>query len=64
MFNWNEIWQHMGVPAQVVAGLLILMGVASLTVFVERLLMLGRSRRGSRRFAARVGDGIAPGTVA
>jgi len=64
VFNWNEIWQHMGVPAQVVAGLLILMGVASLTVFVERLLMLGRSRRASRRFATRVGDGIVPSTVA
>src|SRR5262245_17064684 len=51
-------------PALVVAGLLILMGVASLTVFVERLLTLRRSRRVSRSFAARVGDGIVPSTVA
>ena len=34
MFNWNEIWLHMGAPALVVAGVLLLMGVASLTVFV------------------------------
>jgi biopolymer transport protein ExbB len=64
MFNWNELWQHMGVPALVVAGFLLAMGIASLTVFVERLLMLHRSRRASRRFADRVGDGIAPSSVA
>jgi biopolymer transport protein ExbB len=64
VFNWNEIWQHMSGPALVVAGLLILMGLASLTVFVERLLTLRRSRRISRRFAARAGDGIIPSTVA
>jgi biopolymer transport protein ExbB len=64
MFNWNEIWQHMGAPALVVAGLLLLMGVASLTVFVERLLTLGRARNVSRRFAAHVGEGIVPSVLA
>jgi biopolymer transport protein ExbB len=63
VFNWNELWQHMGPPALVVAGVLLLMGLASLTVFVERLLTLRRSRRASRRFAGRVGDGIVPSTV-
>ena len=64
MFNWNEIWQHMGVPALVVSGLLLLMGVASLTVFVERLLTLRRARNVSRRFADRVGEGIVPSALA
>ena len=64
MFNWNEIWQHMGVPALVVAGVLLLMGVASLTVFVERLLTLRRARNVSRRFADRVGEGIVPSALA
>jgi biopolymer transport protein ExbB len=63
VFNWNEIWQHMGVPALVVAGVLLLMGVASLTVFVERLLTLRRARNVSRRFAARVGEGIVPSAL-
>jgi len=64
VFNWNEIWQHMGVPALVVAGVLLLMGIASLTVFVERLLTLRRARNVSRRFAARVGEGIVPSALA
>jgi biopolymer transport protein ExbB len=51
-FSVIDIWQHMGVPAMVVAGVLLVMGLASLTVFVERLLMLRRSRGASRRFAA------------
>jgi biopolymer transport protein ExbB len=63
VFNWNEIWQHMGVPALVVAGVLLLMGVASLTVFVERLLTLRRARNVSRRFADRVGEGIVPSAL-
>jgi biopolymer transport protein ExbB len=64
VFNWNEIWQHMGAPALIVTGLLLLMGVASLTVFVERLLTLRRARKVSRRFAAHVGEGIVPSALA
>jgi len=52
-FSLNEIFQHMGVPAMAVAGILFVMGLASLTVFVERVLTLRRSRAASRRFAAR-----------
>ena len=43
-FSFAEIWAHMGVPAMVVAVVLIIMGLASLTVFIERLITLGRSR--------------------
>ena len=53
-FSFTEMWQHMGLPAVVVAGVLLLMGLASLTVFVERLLTLRRSRAASRAFSAKV----------
>jgi len=53
-FSYSEIWQHMGVPALIVAGILIVMGLASLTVFVERIITLRRSRSASKAFAAEV----------
>jgi biopolymer transport protein ExbB len=62
-FNWMDIWAHMGWPALTVAAFLSVMGLASLTVFIERLVTLGRSRKASRTFAADSGgrlrrDGI------
>ncbi|MBI3783280.1 MAG: MotA/TolQ/ExbB proton channel family protein [Deltaproteobacteria bacterium] len=54
-FNFVEMLQHMGVPAMVVAIVLLTMGMASLTVFVERVITLRRSRAASRKFAAAVG---------
>jgi biopolymer transport protein ExbB len=54
-FSLGEMWSHMGWPAVIVAGVLLVMGVASLTAFMERLLALRRSRRESRRFAAATG---------
>jgi biopolymer transport protein ExbB len=53
-FGFLEIWQHMGVPAMIVAAVLVVMGLASLTVFVERILTLRRSRTASRIFAGKV----------
>jgi biopolymer transport protein ExbB len=55
-FNFTDMWQHMGIPAIVVASVLVVMGLASLTVFVERLLTLRRSRAASRLFATQVAD--------
>lgn len=52
-WNWQEIWQHMGVPALVVAGILFSMGFASLLVFVERCLFFSRARRRAKVFAAK-----------
>jgi biopolymer transport protein ExbB len=63
VFNWTEIWQHMGPPALAVAGTLLIMGVVSLTVFVERLLTLRRSRAASEQFARAIGDQVSPSTV-
>ena len=54
-FTLIDIWGHMGAPALVVAGLLLLMGLAALTVFIERLLAIRASQVASRQFAAAVG---------
>jgi biopolymer transport protein ExbB len=55
-FSLFEILSHMGAPAMVVGAILVIMGLASLTVFVERLMTLRRSRIASRAFAAELGD--------
>jgi biopolymer transport protein ExbB/TolQ len=63
-FNFAEMWAHMGWPAIVVAATLLIMGIASLTVFIERLIALSRSRAASRAFAAEVGSHVRPDTIA
>jgi len=56
VFNWSEIWLHMGPPALAVAAVLLVMGITSLTVFVERLLAFRRSRAASAGFTSAVGN--------
>ena len=63
MFSLTEMWQHMGLPARIVAGFLLAMGLASLTVFIERILTLRRSRQAAKRFAADAGDDLQAGQV-
>jgi biopolymer transport protein ExbB len=58
-----EIWHTMGIPAKVVGLFLVVMGMASLTVFVERLLALRRSRAASRKFATEAAEGMAGGLI-
>jgi biopolymer transport protein ExbB len=58
-----EIWHHMGVPAKVVASTLLAMGLASLTVFIERILTLRKSRAASREFAAAAAKELRAGRV-
>jgi biopolymer transport protein ExbB len=60
-FSIGGIWQHMGIPAMVVALTLIAMGLASLTVFIERLITLSRSRSASTAFAGQCGAEIDAG---
>ena len=60
-FSFSEMWAHMGWPAVVVAVVLLLMGLASLTVFVERIVTLIRSRAASEMFSARVAEHMAAG---
>lgn len=52
MFNLSEIINHMGAPAIAVAATLLLMALASLAVFFERLYAFARSRSVSRIFAS------------
>jgi len=62
-FSLVEMWHSMGLPAKIVGAFLITMGLASLTVFIERLLALRRSRGASRQFAAALGEGIHEGEI-
>jgi biopolymer transport protein ExbB len=62
-FSFTEMWQSMGIPAKVVGAFLVAMGLASLTVFIERLLALRRSRAAARKFAAEVGDELHEGRI-
>lgn len=57
-FSFAEIWGHMGVPALVIAAVLLIMGLASLTVVAERLITLRMSRAASRRFAGAIGTAV------
>ena len=57
-FSLSEMWGNMGVPARIVFGILIVMGLASLTVFIERIITIRRSRKASRRFAAESGGHV------
>jgi biopolymer transport protein ExbB len=62
-FSYLEIWQHMGGPAIAIASVLLVMGLASLTVFLERMVTLRRSRRASRAFAAHAADKLRGGEI-
>jgi biopolymer transport protein ExbB/TolQ len=48
-----EIWQSMGFLSRLVAAGLVVMGLASLFVAIERMLVLGRASAESARFAAK-----------
>ena len=63
MFSLTEMWQTMGVPAKMVAASLLVMGLASLTVFIERLLALRRARAAARSFASEAADELQAGLV-
>lgn len=62
-FSLVEIWHSMGVPAKIVGALLLVMGLASLTAFIERIITLRRSRAASRQFATGIGEGLRLGHV-
>jgi biopolymer transport protein ExbB len=54
-FSLSEMWGHMGYPAITVAVLLMIMGLSSLTVFIDRLITMRRSRIASAQFASESG---------
>lgn len=49
-FSWIQMWSSMSPLAKGVAVVLIIMGLASLTVFIERWIVLFRHRSSSRIF--------------
>jgi biopolymer transport protein ExbB len=62
-FSLVEIWHSMGIAAKLVGAVLLTMGLASLTVFIERLLTLRRSRAASREFVTEVADDVHAGRL-
>ena len=62
-FSFGEMWHTMGLPAKIVGAFLVTMGLSSLTVFIERLLVLRRSRAAARRFAAEAASQLQAGQV-
>jgi biopolymer transport protein ExbB len=50
-FNLESMWEQMGFLAKAVSVTLLVMGLATLAVVVERGIMLVRARRNSRKFA-------------
>jgi biopolymer transport protein ExbB len=62
-FSLLDMWQHMGAPALVVAGVLAIMGLLSLTVFIERVLTFRRSKNASRAFSAAVRSAMQAGDI-
>jgi N-methylhydantoinase A/oxoprolinase/acetone carboxylase beta subunit len=57
-FSLSEMWGNMGLPARMVFGILVVMGLASLTVFIERIITLRRSRKASRQFVSESGSHV------
>ena len=49
-FNWMQMWGAMSPLAKGVAVALLIMGLLSLAIFIERGLMLYRHRRSSKEF--------------
>jgi biopolymer transport protein ExbB len=62
-FSFSEMLHTMGLPAKIVGSFLLAMGLASLTVFIERLLVLRRTRAAARTFATEVAEYIQGGQV-
>ncbi|MCK6531342.1 MAG: MotA/TolQ/ExbB proton channel family protein [Polyangiaceae bacterium] len=50
-FNLVHIWQSMGLVAKLIAAALLVMGVASIGVVIERLIAFSRSAKESLAFA-------------
>ncbi|MBK7864139.1 MAG: MotA/TolQ/ExbB proton channel family protein [Archangiaceae bacterium] len=55
-FTLGELWQHMGLFARLVVGVMGIMSIASLFVMGERLVFFMRMSGESRAFAAKVAN--------
>lgn len=54
-FDLAHIWASTGLLGKIIAGVLLLMGIASIGVVVERVIALSRSAKESLRFVQRIG---------
>jgi biopolymer transport protein ExbB len=63
-FDPATMWRAMGPFAKLVAGVLVAMGVYSLSVMAERLVFFTKSRRTSRQFAQRLDALLRQGRLA
>ena len=50
-FDLVQIWNHMGMLAKVIAGVLVMFAVASIGVVIERTLAFAKGAKESREFA-------------
>lgn len=57
-FDLVQIWNHMGMLAKVIAGVLVLFAIASIGVVVERTLAFAKGAKESREFAKKVAPKI------
>ena len=57
-FDLVQIWNHMGMLAKVIAGVLMLFAVASIGVVIERTLAFAKGAKESREFAKQVAPKI------
>jgi biopolymer transport protein ExbB len=63
-FDLLHIWAAMGPLSKLIAGALLLMGVASIAIFVERTWSLSKSASASRAFALAVAAPLEDGDLA
>ena len=54
-FDLGHIWASMGLAGKLIAGVLLMMGIASIGVVVERFIALSRSAKESRLFVQKAG---------
>lgn len=57
-FNLLELWSHMGIISKSIAVCLLIMGVLSIGVVIERAIKFSRSAKESRLFARRAAPAL------
>ena len=63
MFDIAEIWSHASFEAKIIIVTMIIMGLASIFVAIERTIALVRARNASRTLAGTIGQHFADGNA-
>ena len=63
MFDIAEIWSHASFEAKIIIVTMIIMGLASIFVAIERTIALVRARNASRSLAGAIGQHFADGNA-